>query len=184
MRAVRSHAEDVTTDIRGNIVRDTRTCHGRRTDGGQTVSDTGGELFQLDEPTCLALLGVHHIGRLIIPGDDPYVVPVNYTIAGGGVVFRTERRPVIDAIVDAAVVFEVDMFDDRSRSGWSVVLRGPVRDISPETDAERDAVNGSAPGSWAPGDRSCVLRIDADRLTGRLLRGQVAPSPLDEHGYL
>ena len=37
------------------------------------------ELFQLDASTCLALLGVHHVGRLIVPGDDPYVIPLNYT---------------------------------------------------------------------------------------------------------
>ena len=149
----------------------------------QAATETGGELFQLDESTCLALLGVHHVGRLIVPGDDPYVVPVNYTVADGGVVFRTERRPVIEAIVDTSVVFEVDMFDDRSRSGWSVVLRGHVQDISAETDVDGDD-DGSAARSWAPGDRSCVLRIVADRLTGRLLRGQVAPSPLDAQGYL
>ena len=81
------------------------------------------ELFQLDESTCLVLLGVHHVGRLIVPGDDPYVIPLNYVAADGAVVFRTERRPVIEDIIDRSVVFEVDMFDDRTKSGWSVVVR-------------------------------------------------------------
>jgi len=152
-----------------------------------TALDTGSsrpaELFQLDESTCVALLGVHHVGRLIIPGDDPYVIPVNYTVVGGEVVLRTERRPVIDAVIDHPIVFEVDMFDDRSKSGWSVVVRGHARDIAVDTDRVGETGTGVAPESWAPGDRNCVIRISADRLTGRLLRGEVTPPP-DEHGYL
>lgn len=141
------------------------------------------ELFQLDKSTCIALLGVHHIGRLIIPGDDPYVIPVNYTVVAGEVVLRTERRPVIDAVIDHPVVFEVDMFDDRSKSGWSVVVRGHARDVLAETDRVGETGTGVAPDSWAPGDRNCVICVSPDRLTGRLLRGEVTP-PVDEHGYL
>ena len=141
------------------------------------------ELFQLDESTCIALLGVHHVGRLIIPGDDPYVIPVNYTVVAGEVVLRTERRPVIDAVIDHPVVFEVDMFDDRSKSGWSVVVRGHARDVAAETDHVGKTDTGVAPESWAPGDRNCVIRVSPARLTGRLLRGEVTP-PVDEHGYL
>ncbi len=148
-----------------------------------TGSSRPAELFQLDAATCVALLGVHHVGRLIIPGDDPYVIPVNYTVVAGSVVLRTERRPVIDAAIDRPIVFEVDMFDERSKSGWSVVMRGHARDITADTDLTGHSDVGVAPRSWAPGDRNCVIRISADRLTGRLLRGEVTP-PLDEHGYL
>jgi len=142
------------------------------------------ELFQLDESTCIALLGVQHIGRLIIPGDDPYVIPVNYTAVDGVVVFRTERRLVIDAINDRPVVFEVDMFDDRSKSGWSVVVRGTAHDVTADTDLDRDTVSGAAPRPWAPGVRDCVICIDAERVTGRLLRGGVTSSTLSDKGYL
>lgn len=148
-----------------------------------TGSSRPAQLFQLDEATCVALLGVHHVGRLIIPGDDPYVIPVNYTAVTGEVVFRTERRPDIEAVIDHPVVFEVDMFDDRTRSGWSVVVRGDARDITADTDLASDEDTGCAPRSWAPGTRSCVVRISPARLTGRLLRGAVTPLP-DDHGYL
>lgn len=150
----------------------------------RTTPCSPAELFQLDESTCLALLSVQHVGRLIIPGDDPYVVPFNYTAVDGGVVFRTQRRGVIDAIDDRPVVFEVDMFDDRSKSGWSVVVRGRAHDITSDTGLDHDTITGSAPRPWAPGERDCVIRISADRLTGRLLRGEVPPSPLNERGYL
>lgn len=141
------------------------------------------ELFQIPESTCLALLGVQHVGRLIVPGNDPYVIPVNYTADDGHVVFRTERRPVIDAIDDRRVVFEVDMFDDRSKSGWSVVVRGRAHDISASTDLDRDTSVGAAPTPWAPGDRDCVIRIDPERVSGRLLRGEIPPRPLGDAGY-
>ena len=142
------------------------------------------ELYQLDESTCLALLGVQHVGRLIVPGDDPYVIPLNYTPDHDGVVIRTSRRPVIDAVIDRYAVFEVDMFDDRSKSGWSVVVRGVARDISDATELDPDVTSGAVPRSWAPGERSRVLRISVERVTGRLLRGEVSSAPHLEHGYL
>jgi nitroimidazol reductase NimA-like FMN-containing flavoprotein (pyridoxamine 5'-phosphate oxidase superfamily) len=142
------------------------------------------ELFQLTESTCIALLGVQHVGRLIVPGDDPYVIPVNYSAVDGAVVFRTERRPVIEAIHDRPVVFEVDMFDDRSKSGWSVVVRGRAHDITARTDLDRDTVIGTTPTPWAPGDRDCVMRITPERVTGRLLRGEIPPRSLGDTGYL
>lgn len=148
------------------------------------MTDAGwpAELFRLDESTCVALLAVQHVGRLIIPGDDPYVMPVNYTAIDDFVVFRTQRRPVIDAIVDRPVVFEVDMFDDRSKSGWSVVVRGRAQDITSDTDLERDTISGVTPRPWAPGERDCVMRISTDRVTGRLLRGELTSSPPHERG--
>ena len=141
------------------------------------------ELFQLDASTCLALLGVHHVGRLIVPGDDPYVIPLNYTAADGAVVFRTERRPVIEDVIDRSVVFEVDMFDDRTKSGWSVVVRGRARDVTLESSVDSES-RGAIPQTWAPGDRDYVIRIDPERVTGRLLRGAVNPISIDERGYL
>ena len=148
-----------------------------------TGSSRPADLFQLDAATCVALLGVHHVGRLIIPGDDPYVIPVNYTVVAGSVVLRTERRPVTDAAIDHPIVFEVDMFDERSKSGWSVVVHGQPATSPPRPTSPATRASASHRASWAPGDRNCVIRISADRLTGRLLRGEVTP-PLDEHGYL
>jgi hypothetical protein len=83
---------------------------------------------------------------------------------------------VIDEVIGKPVVFEVDMFDDRSRSGWSVVLRGVAEDVTADTDL--------VPRPWAPGARACAVRICADRVTGRLLRGAVTRPSQDERGYL
>jgi nitroimidazol reductase NimA-like FMN-containing flavoprotein (pyridoxamine 5'-phosphate oxidase superfamily) len=141
------------------------------------------ELFQLDESTCLALLGVHHVGRLIVPGDDPYVIPLNYVASDGAVVVRTERRPVIEEVVGRFVVFEVDMYDDRTRSGWSVVVRGRARDVSAEIDVGAES-SRAVPRTWVPGPRDFVIRIEPERVTGRLLRGALDPPSVDGRGYL
>ena len=136
------------------------------------------ELFQLDDATCWALVGVHHVGRLIVPGNDPYVVPVNYRAVDGAIVVRTERRAVIEeVVVDHVVVFEVDMFDDRTKSGWSVVVRGRARDVTSEIQLESERQSGPAPQPWAPGDRNYVIRIEPERVTGRLLRGRSDAQP-------
>jgi nitroimidazol reductase NimA-like FMN-containing flavoprotein (pyridoxamine 5'-phosphate oxidase superfamily) len=142
------------------------------------------ELFQLPEATCIALLGVQTVGRLIIPGTDPYVVPVNYTMTDGSIVFRTHRRPIVATLDGRKVVFEVDMFDTRSRSGWSVVVRGVARDVSSDFDAVGNEMSGAVARPWAPGTRELVISIAIDDATGRLLRGEVTPTSGGDEGYL
>ncbi len=135
------------------------------------------ELFQLDEATCLALLTTQHVGRLVVGGDDPAVVTVNYLFVDGVVTFRTEAGSRADQADRQPVLFEVDMFDDRTRSGWSVLVRGCLRAMSlDETSAVVD--------TWAPGARARCITVTPDVVTGRLLRGAPeAATPL-AGGYL
>jgi hypothetical protein len=85
--------------------------------------DRPADLFQLDRATCAALLTTQHIGRLAIGGDQPVVIPVNYRSVDGLITFRTEAGNRAGTSVKEPVVFEVDMFDERTRSGWSVLVR-------------------------------------------------------------
>ena len=142
-------------------------------------ADRPAELFQLDAATCRTLLGIHGIGRLVLPGTDPYVVPVNYAFEHDRILLRTERRPVLDTALGRRVAFEVDMIDQRTRSGWSVVARGVAR--AAEHDGS-DPPRGPTP--WAPGDRRSLIQIEVDELSGRLVRGAVAAGPEDPSGYL
>src|SRR6188472_271788 len=82
------------------------------------------ELFALDRATCLMLLTTQHVGRLILGGDDPTVIPLNYAVAAGAIRIRTEDGGRASAGTGQPVVFEVDMVDARTHSGWSVVVRG------------------------------------------------------------
>ena len=56
------------------------------------------------------------------------------------------------------------MFDDRTRSGWSVLVQGRLADADV---TEVDVV------TWAPGPRDRPMTVTIGSVTGRLLRGAV-----------
>ena len=147
-----------------------------RTDDAAPGSDA--ELFQLDRSTCLALLTTQHIGRLVIGGgDEPHIVPVNYLALDGTITFRTSPGTVAASGDIERVVFEVDMFDDRTRSGWSVIVHGRL--VAVPTDGDHVGVD-----TWAPGHRDQWMVVPVDAITGRLLRGAVDRSDEGSAGYL
>ncbi len=82
------------------------------------------ELFQLDRATCLALLATQPVGRLVNGTTDSPVVVVNYVVRDDAIVFRSDAGARVAAILGSTVAFEADMYDERTRSGWSVVARG------------------------------------------------------------
>jgi len=141
----------------------------------QRVPD--GELFQLDRWTCFALLTTQHVGRLVIGGDEPYVVPMNYSVTDGVITLRTSPDTVAATTGARRVAFEVDMFDDRTHSGWSVVVHGRL--VALPSDADHVGVE-----SWAPGGRDHWMIVPIDGITGRLLRGSVDRRDADAAGYL
>ena len=140
------------------------------------------ELFQLDRPTCLALLTTQHVGRLIIDTATPLIRVVNYTAFEHTIMFRSDPGPQIDTILDRPVVFEVDMFDERTHSGWSVVVRGIARDLSDHlAGLGQSAANVE---TWAPGPKNCWIGVAIDDVTGRLLRGEVPSTWVNRQGYM
>ena len=140
------------------------------------------ELLELDRATCLALLTSQHVGRLVTEGPAPAIRVVNYTAFDQVVIFRSDRAPQIDAIVDTPVVFEADMIDQRTHSGWSVVVRGVARDVSAHLDGF--GLAGAAVEPWAPGPKDRWIGITIGEVTGRLLRGEVVADWVSPQGYL
>ena len=138
------------------------------------------ELFQLDRATCLALLTTQYVGRLIVPGGEPQVLPVNYAVIDGAIAFRSDDGARAARLTGCALVFEVDMIDQRTRSGWSVVVRGSTRVASSD---QRDRIADRIE-SWAPGPKDVTVIIGVDEVTGRLVRGAVPSGGDDDHGYL
>lgn len=139
--------------------------------------DAAAELFQLDRATCLTLLTTQHVGRLVLGGGNPAVMPVNYVVHRGDIVFRTAPDGLADRSDGERVMFEVDMVDERTQSGWSVLVHGVLRALP-------DGTATSIGVSWAPGDRDRRMSISLDDVTGRLLRGGVDGSSLRADGYL
>ena len=127
---------------------------------------------ELDEDQCLMLISAGGIGRIAYSSRfGPAVLPVNYALQDGAVVFRTAANGPLDedlrtGIADAEykVAFEIDEIDLAAQSGWSVLIQGPAHHV---TRAEEEAVRRAGVESWAPGDRELFVRIIPSRITGR-----------------
>src|SRR4029450_3742200 len=101
-----------------------------RHQGGESVPEPYMEVLHHDE--CRRLLAERHLGRLAIPDfGGPVIFPVNYVFDQDLVVFRTDPGSKLDAATEReSVAFEVDAVDEATRTGWSVVVRGTLADIT------------------------------------------------------
>jgi nitroimidazol reductase NimA-like FMN-containing flavoprotein (pyridoxamine 5'-phosphate oxidase superfamily) len=130
-------------------------------------------LEELDEAECLRLIASGGIGRIGYSGRyGPTVMPVNYQLYEGTIVFRTTPDSTTDedlrtgiANAEYKVAFEIDDFDTAARTGWSVLIQGSAHHV--ESEAERASVAGAGVDPWPGGDRELFLRIMPTRVTGR-----------------
>ncbi|GGL13445.1 hypothetical protein Sme01_69750 [Sphaerisporangium melleum] len=130
----------------------------------------------LDADECLRLISPGGIGRVAFAGPGgPTVLPVNYLLQGGVIVFRTQAGGPIDQDlrtgvrgVEIEIAFEVDRIDDARRGGWSVLIRGPAHHMAPE---ELPEVAGAAVHPWAGGPREIYVRVVPRQITGRRIEG-------------
>jgi nitroimidazol reductase NimA-like FMN-containing flavoprotein (pyridoxamine 5'-phosphate oxidase superfamily) len=138
-----------------------------------------GQLFKLDRSRCLALLATQEVGRLVGGNSDSPVIVVNYVLDGDDIVVRVDTESPAVTIGDV-VVFEVDAFDERTRSGWSVIVRGVARDVITTDGPDRAVVD-----TWAPRADGRSVAIQLAEVTGRLLRGgDDGVSRVDPRAYL
>lgn len=132
-----------------------------------------GRVEELDEAECLRLISAGGIGRIAFTGRfGPTVLPVNYKLHDGTIVFRTRQDSPTDedlrtgiANAEYKVAFEIDEFSPLTREGWSVLVQGPAHHV--ESDAERASVREAGVEPWAGGPRELFLRITPSRVTGR-----------------
>lgn len=133
-------------------------------------------LEKLDEAECMRLLAPGGIGRLCFSGQyDLTVLPVNYLLHNGGILFRTAPEGTTDedlrtgtARAEYRVAFEVDDFDADTREGWSVLVQGPAHHL--DSDEERADATASGLQTWAGSDRDHFIAITPARITGRRIR--------------
>ncbi|WP_051712370.1 pyridoxamine 5'-phosphate oxidase family protein [Spirillospora albida] len=128
-------------------------------------------LEELDRAACLALIAPGGIGRVAFEdGEGPTVIPVNYTVENGSVVFRTSTharlsRTLLTEVAGGGhvrVAFEVDEIDHASEEGWSVLLRGGAHHLAPD---ERPA----AVEPWPGGEHEEWFRLQPSSVSGRRL---------------
>lgn len=130
-------------------------------------------LEELDEAECLRLIASGGIGRIGYSGRyGPTVMPVNYQLYEGTIVFRTTPDSTTDedlrtgiANAEYKVAFEIDDFNTAARTGWSVLIQGSAHHV--DSEAERASVAGAGVDPWPGGDRELFLRINPSRVTGR-----------------
>lgn len=140
-----------------------------------TDHTTQARLETLTPEECLSLIAPGGVGRVgFTAPDGPVVLPVNYLIHDGAVLFRTSfSGPMDDDLrtrvrgVEYKVAFQVDSLDPATRTGWSVLLRGPVHHVAPE---EREELGTPDIEPWAGGDRDLFVRITPHEVTGRRIQ--------------
>ncbi|MFE9650335.1 pyridoxamine 5'-phosphate oxidase family protein [Streptomyces sp. NPDC006365] len=127
------------------------------------------EFVELSTEDCWARLSTHGVGRIAVStATGPVIVPVNYSVVEGAVVFRTSPGTTPAAAAGASVAFEVDHIDDALSQGWSVLVRGGAEAVT-DPDAVRRLEERAYSGPWAGGERGMWVRIDPDEITGRAI---------------
>jgi nitroimidazol reductase NimA-like FMN-containing flavoprotein (pyridoxamine 5'-phosphate oxidase superfamily) len=140
---------------------------GAATPPGQAGLPAHPVVTKLFPPECRRLIEPGGVGRIAFStAAGPVVLPVNFVVLGGTIVFRTNAGTVIGAHGDDTVAFEVDHIDEALGQGWSVLVRGQAhRVLQPgELRHVREAV---AVEPWPGGKRETYVRIVPSQVSGR-----------------
>ena len=121
----------------------------------------------IDRAACLELLAADQIGRLaVLEGGQPLILPVNYGLDGKTLIFQTAAGTKLDAARRTPACFEIDGFDRTTHSGWSVVVRGRLEEVTSLHGPVFERIRTlSAP--WLKGERTHVLRLVPSVISGR-----------------
>ena len=127
------------------------------------------ELENLGAGECLRLLGTVQLGRIAYTDQAlPAVVPVNFVLHKGSIVFRTgEGGKLAAAVRNAVVAFEVDDLDADARTGWSVTAVGYARVVRDLGELAELAELGLC--AWALGEHRNFVVVVPEILRGRRL---------------
>ncbi len=127
----------------------------------------GTTLEHLSRGECLRLAGQVPLGRIVYTRQAlPAVELVNFAVADGDIVIRTDAGGKLAAATRGAVVaFEADSVDVTGHAGWSVTIVGYSRAVTDSEDIRRLEQTGLDP--WAPGKRDHFIRISPAIVNGR-----------------
>jgi nitroimidazol reductase NimA-like FMN-containing flavoprotein (pyridoxamine 5'-phosphate oxidase superfamily) len=121
----------------------------------------------LPEEEAWEFLRTHQLGRLAYHlVREVHIVPINYAVTEGRVVFRTAPgSKLLGIVMDEDVAFEVDEVGDDEAT--SVVVRGRAVLLR---DREADEAQALPLRSWVPTDKDEVVAIDIREISGRSFR--------------
>lgn len=119
---------------------------------------------------CRRLLAPGGVGRVAFAtGRGISVLPVNFAMAGGDVVFRTGEGTGLDGHADRGMAFEADHIDEALSQGWSVLVNGHANRVRALEDL-RFLRRNAGISPWAGGEREVYIRLTADTISGRRIR--------------
>ncbi len=126
------------------------------------------ELEILPFDRCLQLLATVPVGRVSFFAEGEIVVlPVNHVMDGQDPVFRTARGSKLSAAEGQNLVaFEADEYDERTQSGWSVLVNGRAQAVYEDAEIQRLSRLGLHPWVTAV-ERPFWIRIRPTSISGR-----------------
>jgi uncharacterized protein len=127
------------------------------------------DLVELDRVECYGYLRSVPVGRIaVVVGGMPEVRPVNFAVFDEDVIVRTGAGVLVGATLGAGLAaFEADGFDLGTRSGWSVLVQGRLREVVRQDELALVATLGLDP--WVPGAKGHLLRLHPSHVSGRRL---------------
>ncbi len=130
------------------------------------VDWSGLQVLSVDD--CRAHLTVGAVGRIgFVEEGGPVILPVNYTMDGHAVVFRSAAGSKLSlGMMQRPVCFEVDDWDTQTHTGWSVLAKGVADEVLDEEEIARLEQLPVRPWS-RPDLRDHWIRIMVEELTGR-----------------
>jgi nitroimidazol reductase NimA-like FMN-containing flavoprotein (pyridoxamine 5'-phosphate oxidase superfamily) len=117
---------------------------------------------------CDELLAASEVGRIaFLHAGAPAILPINFRYHEGRIVFRTAVGSKLYAAGRGyPVAFEIDEWDAKRRTGWSVLVQGIASEVSDE--AELAELFGLGLRPWADQvDRSNWVQIQPEDISGR-----------------
>jgi nitroimidazol reductase NimA-like FMN-containing flavoprotein (pyridoxamine 5'-phosphate oxidase superfamily) len=132
-----------------------------------TVIDGRTWMEHLSTETCWELLRSTPVGRVVVTVDgDPEVYPVNHVVDGHSVAFRTAPGTKLHGLTRMTrTCFEADVIDAEAHTGWSVLVKGRVHEV---TEADERRHLAELPLTlWTAGDKAHWVRVRPTEITGR-----------------
>jgi 1-acyl-sn-glycerol-3-phosphate acyltransferase len=126
----------------------------------------------LSAEECRRRLAGGGVGRIsVVSAGVPVIRPVNFVLDGDRIVVRTGDTEVWRAArARSAAEFEIDATRRDDHSGWSVIVSGPLEDVTDVEDHDRLSLL-----PWAPGERARFVSLSIDQVSGRRV-GSPRPS--------
>jgi nitroimidazol reductase NimA-like FMN-containing flavoprotein (pyridoxamine 5'-phosphate oxidase superfamily) len=125
------------------------------------------EFTELGPSECGELLSTHGVGRLAVSTESgPVIVPVNYSVVDGTIVYRTAPGTTPSQASGCQVAFEIDRIDDVFSQSWSVLVRGHARTVT-DPDEVRRLEEEPCSTPWVGGHRDEWVRIEPFGISGR-----------------